>query len=163
LIHFNLGRKGEEAMGCIVRRAKLTDLEKLVEFTLSEANEAEGLSKNSEMAREGIRAALGDDSVAIYWVLQDSDNEVVGNISVVKEWSNWNAGYYWWIQSLYIKPEHRGRGYMRKLIQTVKESARQYKGLDLRLYVHKNNKRAISAYLRTGFVDSDYRIMTMEI
>lgn len=150
-------------MGCIVRRAKLTDLEKLVEFTLSEANEAEGLSKNSEMAREGIRAALGDDSVAIYWVLQDSDNEVVGNISVVKEWSNWNAGYYWWIQSLYIKPEHRGRGYMRKLIQTVKESARQYKGLDLRLYVHKNNKRAISAYLRTGFVDSDYRIMTMEI
>jgi len=150
-------------MGCIVRRAKLTDLEKLVEFTLSEANEAEGLSKNSEIAREGIRAALKDDSVAIYWVLQDSNNEVVGNISVVKEWSNWNAGYYWWIQSLYIKPEHRGRGYMKELIQTVKESARQRKGLDLRLYVHKNNKRAISAYLRTGFVDSDYRIMTMEI
>ena len=150
-------------MGCIVRRAKLADLEKLVEFTLSEANEAEGLSKNREIAREGISAALGDDSVAIYWVLQDCNNEVIGNISVVKEWSNWNAGYYWWIQSLYIKPEHRGRGYMKKLIQTVKESARQYKGLDLRLYVHKNNKRAISAYLRTGFVDSDYLIMIMEI
>jgi ribosomal protein S18 acetylase RimI-like enzyme len=150
-------------MDCIIRRAKLTDLGKLVEFTLSEANEAEGISKNSEKAREGIRAALENDSVAIYWVLQDSNNEVIGNASVVKEWSNWNAGYYWWIQSLYIKPEHRGRGHMKKLIQTVKESAIQHKALDLRLYVHKNNKRAIRAYIKSGFVDSDYQIMIMEI
>lgn len=150
-------------MGGIVRRAKLGDLEKLVEFTLAEASEAEGLSKNVEIARAGIRRALEDESVAIYWVLEDGHNEVLGNISVVKEWSNWNAGYYWWIQSLYIRPEHRGHGYMQQLIQTVKESARQHKGLDIRLYVYKNNKRAISAYLKSGFVDSDYRIMIMKI
>jgi GNAT superfamily N-acetyltransferase len=150
-------------MGCIVRRAKLTDLGKLVEFTLSEASEAEGISKNSEIAREGIRAALEDESVAIYWILQDSHNEAIGNISVVKEWSNWNAGYYWWIQSLYIKPEHRGQGYLRMLIQTVKESAIRGGALDLRLHVHKNNRRAIRAYLKSGFADSDYRIMIMKI
>jgi len=150
-------------MDCMVRRAKLTDLGKLVEFTLSEAAEAEGLSKNGEIAREGIRTALQDESVAIYWILQDSHNEVIGNISVVKEWSNWNAGYYWWIQSLYIKPEHRGRGYLRMLIQAVKESAIRGGAIDLRLYVHKNNRRAIRAYLKSGFADSDYRIMIMKI
>jgi len=52
---------------------------------------------------------------------------------------------------------------MKKLIQTVKESARQGKALDLRLYVHKNNERAIKAYAKAGFVDSDYRIMRMDI
>jgi GNAT superfamily N-acetyltransferase len=150
-------------MDYVVRQAKLIDLGQLVEFTLSEANEAEGISKNCEKVRKGIRTALEDESVAVYWVIQDSHNELIGNVSVVKEWSNWNAGYYWWIQSMYIRPEHRGRGLMKKLLQTVRESARQGKALDLRLYVHKNNERAIKAYLKSGFVDSDYRIMRMDI
>ena len=150
-------------MDYVVRRAKLIDLGQLVEFTLSEANEAEGISKNRKKVRKGIRTALEDNSVAVYWVLQSSLGEIVGNISVVKEWSNWHAGYYWWIQSLYIRSEHRRRGLMKKLIQTVKESARQGKALDLRLYVHKNNERAIKAYAKAGFVDSDYRIMRMDI
>jgi RimJ/RimL family protein N-acetyltransferase len=150
-------------MDCVVRRARLIDLGQLVEFTLLEANEAEGISKNREIVRKGIRTALEDESVAVYWVIEDSQNELIGNISVVKEWSNWNAGYYWWIQSMYIKPEHRGRGLMKELIQTVKKSARQGKALDLRLYVHKNNERAIKAYAKSGFTDSDYRIMRMDM
>ena len=143
----------------VIRRAIITDLSRLVEFTLSEAKEAEGISLNRERARKGIQAALEDESVAVYWVLQTRPDEIAGNISVVKEWSNWKAGYYWWIQSLYIKPEHRGRGLTKRLIQTVRESAKQSRALDLRLYVHKNNERAMKAYVRAGFVHADYRIM----
>jgi len=148
-------------MDYVIRRAIITDLSRLVEFTLSEAKEAEGISLNRERARKGIQAALEDESVAVYWVLETGSSELVGNISVVKEWSNWKAGYYWWIQSLYIKPEHRGRGLTKRLIQTVRESAQQSKALDLRLYVHKKNERAMKAYIRAGFVDADYRIMRM--
>jgi hypothetical protein len=68
-----------------------------LDFALSEAKEAEGIRVNRGQVRKGIRAALEDESVAIYWVLQGSRDEIVGNISVVKEWSNWKAGYYWWI------------------------------------------------------------------
>jgi len=147
----------------IIRRAHLADLKTLVDFALSEAKEAEGINLNREQARKGIQAALEDESVAIYWVLRGSRDEIAGNISVVKEWSNWNAGYYWWIQSLYIKPEHRGRGLLEALIQAVKESARQNKALDLRLYVHKKNARAIRAYQKSGFVDADYRVMRVSV
>ena len=150
-------------MDYMIRRARLADLEKLLGFALSEAKEAEGISLDREKARKGIQAALEDESVAIYWILQRRPKEVVGNISIVKEWSNWNAGYYWWIQSLYLEPEHRGRGLMEALMQAVGESARQNKALDMRLYVHKNNKRAIKAYLKTGFAHSDYRIMRMSV
>ena len=150
-------------MNYVVRRADLGDLGQLVEFTISEAREAEGVSKEPEKAREGIRAALEDESFALYWVVQSEDNEILGNVSVIKEWSNWSAGYFWWIQSMFIKPEYRGRGLLEMLIQTVRESARQSNALELRLYVHKDNARAIKAYKKTGFVDSDYRIMRMDI
>jgi ribosomal protein S18 acetylase RimI-like enzyme len=150
-------------MDGIIRRAHLADLKTLVDFALGEATEAEGIRVNREKVRKGIQAALEDESVAIYWVLQGSRDEIVGNVSVVKEWSNWKAGHYWWIQSLYIKPEHRGRGLMEALIQKVRESARKNKALDLRLYVHKNNARAIGAYRKSGFIDADYQIMRMDI
>jgi len=150
-------------MDYLTRRAGLTDLEQLVEFTLSEAKEAEGISQDREKAREAIRTALEDESFAVYWVIQDGHEQLVGNISVVKEWSNWNAGYYWWIQSLYIQPEHRGRGLLKKLIEAVRGSAVLGQALDLRLYVHKDNERAIKAYRKAGFADADYRIMRMDV
>lgn len=42
------GRKIETGMDYIVRRARLSDLERLVDFTLAEAVEAEGSSKSRE-------------------------------------------------------------------------------------------------------------------
>ena len=146
-----------------VRRATRRDLEELVELTLREAKEAEGLRKSRPIVREGIRAALDDESVAVYWVLQDRSEKIAGSISVGKEWSNWNAGYYWWVQSLYIRSEHRGRGLMKVLIDAVRESARHDLALDLRLYVHKNNERALKAYRKAGFVDADYRILRIDV
>jgi GNAT superfamily N-acetyltransferase len=146
-----------------VRKAKVADLETLVSFAVSEADEAEGVRKSDELVRAGVKAGLEDNSVATYWVLEDENSIVVGNVSVVKEWSNWNAAYYWWIQSMYIRPEFRGMGLMRKLLSAVKDAARQEGALEIRLCVHKTNKRAIKAYRREGFSDSDYQIMTMRI
>jgi len=48
---------------------------------------------------------------------------------------------------------------MEKLIDTVKEEAQKGGGIDLRLYVHSTNTRAIKAYRKSGFSESDYRIM----
>jgi ribosomal protein S18 acetylase RimI-like enzyme len=150
-------------MDYLVRRAKADDLERLVEFTLSEAWESEGTRLDPGKARRGIHTALEDESVALYWVIQDRQGELLGNISIVKEWSNWKAGYYWWVQSLYIRPDHRGRGLLKTLVDAVNESAVQGGALDLRLCVHKNNERAIKAYRKAGFVDADYRIMRLDL
>ena len=83
--------------------------------------------------------------------------------STIKEWSNFNGGYYWWIQSLFIQPEFRGAGLVQKLIDTVKEEAQREGGIDLRLYVHRINTRAIKAYRKLGFSESDYLIMRMMV
>jgi len=147
----------------LVRRATLLDFEKLLSFAIAEAREVENTARSSELIREGVRVGLKDDSIAMYWILEKEDLEVIGNVSVVKEWSNWNAGYYWWIQSMFLHPEYRGKGLMDKLIEAVKEAAKQGDAIDLRLYVHNRNERAIKAYRKSGFLDLDYRIMTMPI
>ena len=146
-----------------IRKATSADLKSLVSFAVAEAKEAEGVKKDSERVRRGISTALKDDSIAMYWVLEEKDSGVIGSVSIVKEWSDWNSGYYWWIQNMYILPEFRGKGLIERLIQALKDAARNEGALELRLYVHKNNAQAISAYQKVGFFDADYRIMTMSL
>ena len=141
----------------------MDDLDILASFTLAEAKEAEGIEGSAERIREGVRAGLADPAVAIYWVLESPDSSVVGSISVVREWSDWNAGYYWWIQSLYIKPKFRGRGLLKPLIEAVREEAKRQKALELRLYAHRSNEWALNAYRREGFRELPYQVMGLEL
>ena len=142
-----------------VRRAEINDLYQLVEFTAAEAREAEGDTKNMKTLADGIKAALEDRSIAMYWVLINEDNQPVGSASALKEWSDWNAGYYWWIQSMYIRPDYRGKGYLDLLLDAIQLQMKKQNGLGLRLYVHENNQAAIRAYEKANFVFSKYRIM----
>ena len=146
-----------------VRPATLADLDTLQAFTLAEAREAEGNAKPPATVREGIRTGLVDPRVARYWVLETNQGGVVASVSVVKEWSDWHAGYYWWIQSMFIVAEYRGQGLLRLLLQAVTKVARQEQALELRLYVHQDNQRAIKAYQRVGFTSSVYQIMTLDL
>ncbi|MBN1222403.1 MAG: GNAT family N-acetyltransferase [Candidatus Aminicenantes bacterium] len=146
-----------------VRRAESSDLEQLISFTAHEFREAEGNAEAPDTISHGVRTALEDDSLGMYWVLVKDDSQVIGNVSVIKEWSDWLAGYYWWIQSMYIQPNYRGIGLMEKLLDAVKAAARDEAVLKLRLYVHKMNARAITAYRKSGFFDADYQIMRMKL
>jgi len=64
---------------------------------------------------------------------------------------------------MFLRPEYRGIGLMDKLIEAVREAAKKEDAVDIRLYVHNKNERAIKAYRKSGFLDSDYHIMTMPI
>jgi GNAT superfamily N-acetyltransferase len=145
-----------------VRKADLNDIDSLIEFTVKEAKEAEGLYKVPDTLRTGITAALNDCLKATYWVIVDENNKPFGNVSALKEWSDWNAGYYWWIQSMFISPEFRDKGYLKILMNAVKTEMERENGLELRLYVHKNNKVAIRAYEKVGFEISDYDVMILK-
>lgn len=144
-----------------VRAATPADLDTLVAFILAEAAEAEGATKAPETVRAGIGAGLSDPAIARYWVLENEAGEVVGSISVVREWSDWHAGFYWWIQSIFIAPAYRGQGLMPRLLDAVRAAARAENALDLRLYVHHDNARAIRAYRKAGFSDLPYQIMSL--
>ncbi|MCR9474321.1 GNAT family N-acetyltransferase [Vibrio diabolicus] len=144
-----------------VRKAVLDDLPYLVNFTAEEAREAEGSIKIPETLEKGILVALRDPSIATYWVLVDENNTPVGSVSAVREWSDWNAGYYWWIQSMFLSKSQRGKGRMSLLLDAVKHEMKEQKGLELRLYVHKDNSKAVRAYQNAHFSKSDYEVMVL--
>ena len=146
-----------------VRNAKLDDLDNLVEFVIAEANEAEGIIKSSEIVLNGIKVGLENPDIARYWSIEDENGIPVGNVSVVKEWSDWNCAFYWWIQSMFLLPNYRGIGLIKVLLKEVKLAAENENAIELRLYVHKDNDRAINAYKKVGFCNSDYNMMIWKL
>jgi GNAT superfamily N-acetyltransferase len=146
-----------------VRKADLDDLEVIVGFIAEEAREAEGRSQGRDTLESAIGQALRDDSIATYWLLVDGAGTPIGCTSVTREWSDWNAGYYWWIQSMYIQPSQRGKGYLDLLIAAIETAAKAQNSLELRLYVHKTNYAAMRAYEKVGFGASPYKIMTRSV
>ena len=94
-------------------------------------------------------------------MLVDDRDTPVGSASVYKEWSDWNAGFYWWIQSMYLEGGYRKRGLVPVLIDEILKEMKQQHGLELRLYVHENNVAAKKAYAKVGFNRSEYEIMIL--
>lgn len=146
-----------------IRAARMDDLETLVAFSLQEAVEAQNRELEQATVWEGVRAGLENPEIARFWVLEDSQAGRIGSVSIFREWSDWNNGFYIWIQSMFIRPEFRGQGLMHLLLEAVFEYTRAQRALELRLYVHEENEHAIRAYRRTGFVDTHYRMMAMDL
>lgn len=142
-----------------IRHAVAADLDTLIAFTLAEAREAEGIELDMGEVRRGVRGAFADPPRARYWLAVDPDGHAVASTSVVTEWSNFHGGEYWWVQSLYIAPAHRGRGLVERLLDHLWTAARTAGALDIRLYAHRSNTRALRAYERCGFTASPYVIM----
>jgi L-amino acid N-acyltransferase YncA len=145
--------------GYAVRPATEADLDALVAFTLSEALDAERRTLNPGDVRRGVAAAFATPPKAHYWVAESQDR-LVASTSIVTEWSNFRGGDYWWVQSLYIVPEHRGRGLVDTILQHLVTEATRAGALDLRLYGYDSNARALRAYQRFGFRQAPYLILT---
>jgi ribosomal protein S18 acetylase RimI-like enzyme len=146
--------------GYTIRRAVPDDVDTLIAFTLQEAQEAEGIELDAAAVRHGVRGAFDNPSRATCWIAEDAEGRVVASTSVVTEWSNFHGGEYWWVQSLYIVPAHRGRGLVDRLLDHLWSAAGAAGALDLRLYAHQSNEKALRVYKRLGFTASPYLILT---
>jgi len=153
----------EQNMELSIRQATIADLPTLVDFTLKEALEAENRELNRSVVEKGVRASLENPELAKYWVLATEDCQSLASISVVREWSDWNAGFYWWIQGLFIRKDYRGQGLLQQLFSRVQLEARKAGAVELRLYVHRANRPACRAYEREGFRSSPYQIFVREL
>jgi ribosomal protein S18 acetylase RimI-like enzyme len=147
-----------------VRAATLEDLSTLIGFIVQEASEAEGRAPGTEKISKGIRMALEDPQLARYWVLEHvPSRRLVGSVSSLTEWSDWNGANYWWVQSMFVLPEYRGRGLVNLLMSRVEAEGRAQGAIELRLLVHGENKAAIRAYEKTRFLEGPYRMMAKSL
>jgi len=142
-----------------IRSATLDDWRVIAAANAALAEETEGKRLSPEKLEPGVRAALRDEKKARYYVACSAER-VIGQVMYTKEWSDWRNGEIWWLQSVYVAPDFRGRGVFRSLYEHVYQLAEADENVvGLRLYVERENARAQQTYKKLGMTAPGYHVM----
>ena len=145
-----------------IRLATKSDLDALVRFNQAMALETESKHLDSDILRSGVTAVLESEDKGFYVVAQAGE-DIVGGLMVTYEWSDWRNGWFWWIQSVYIPTEHRGKSIYSRLYEFVKELAAERGNVcGFRLYVEKENTHAQMVYEKLGMTETYYLLYEEE-
>ena len=139
------------------RLAAIEDLPCIVAGNYAMAKETEGIDLSQTTIDDGVRAVLCDRKHGIYWVAE-KEAEVVGQILVTYEWSDWRNAQIWWIQSVYVWPTARRTGVFTALLEHVTSEAIEASVCELRLYADTLNTNAHATYLNQGFKTGHYQV-----
>lgn len=145
-----------------IRLAAAEDARALVEFNQAMAVETEGKTLDPEVLSAGVAAVFADGQKGFYVVAEEGD-AIIGGLMVTYEWSDWRNGWFWWIQSVYIRPEARGRGIYSGLYRFVTQRAEAEGNVcGFRLYVESENQHAQRVYEAVGMKASHYLLYEQE-
>ena len=146
-----------------IREARMEDLAILVEFNRAMAEETEDKPLDRETLTSGLRRLLADPELGRYFVLE-VDGRTVAALLLTTEWSDWRDGLFWWIQSVYVRPEARRQGHYRRLYEHVRRRAARHPDVcGLRLYVERENAPARRTYEALGMRETAYRLYETEL
>jgi len=155
-----------------IRAAHANDRDLLAQWAVAMALETEHKQLDPHTVAAGVAAGLADSARARYFVamrevLLAGEETValpVGTLMLTREWSDWRNGDWWWIQSVYVPPQHRRQGVFAALYRYVEQAARDTAGvIGLRLYVERDNSAAQHTYAALGMSDAGYRIFESEL
>lgn len=144
-------------MEVIITKGQIEDIEAIAQFQVDMAMESEGALLNKDTVTKGVSAAMNDENKGSYYVARVEGN-VVGSLMLTREWSDWNNGWYWWIQSVYVMPDYRRQGIYRSMYNAVCADAKQQNVAQVRLYVDKTNALGQKVYDSLGMEESHYLI-----
>ncbi|MEN9574521.1 MAG: hypothetical protein RL514_2376 [Verrucomicrobiota bacterium] len=144
--------------GYLIRAARVADAALIARFNREMALETEGRKLSPQRVLRGVQALLTDPAKGAYFVAE-SDGEVIGQLLITYEWSDWRNGNFWWIQSVFVTPEQRGRGVFTALQAHIERLARKRKDVcGMRLYVDAHNTKAKEVYARLGMQATHYEL-----
>ncbi len=139
-----------------IRTAEIGDVSSLVDFNQAMALETEGVRLDSETLKNGVEAVFADEKKGFY-VVAEFEGKIVGGLMITFEWSDWRDRWFWWIQSVYITPEQRGKKIYRLLYEFVIQKAKARGDVcGFRLYVERENVNAQKVYEKLGMNSSHY-------
>ncbi|CAH1906226.1 N-acetyltransferase domain-containing protein [Candidatus Nitrotoga sp. HW29] len=141
-----------------IRLAEIRDVLAITKFNQAMAFETEQKKLIPQVVLKGVTKILQNSNLGFY-VIAERDEEIIGSLMVTEEWSDWRNGRFWWIQSVYIKPNERRKKIYTHLYNFVKESANNNPSIcGFRLYVQNENILAKNTYEALGMIETNYRI-----
>jgi len=141
-----------------IRLARPGDAKAIIAFNSAMALETEGKRLFPEVIGAGVRSLLRRPKAGFY-LLAETKAQIIGVLMITKEWSDWRNGAFWWIQSVYVRPEFRRKGVYRRLYRHIQQMARKDPGVcGFRLYVERENRRAQATYRALGMERTRYLV-----
>ncbi|HEX5131243.1 MAG TPA: GNAT family N-acetyltransferase [Candidatus Krumholzibacteria bacterium] len=139
-----------------VRDATLDDAALIAEYNRLLALESEDKVLDMPTITAGVRRGLAHPELCRYFIAT-ADGRPVGTTMLTYELTDWRDGVLWWLQSVYVQPEFRRHGVFRAIYAHISREARRHPDVrGLRLYVHRENHRAIKTYENLGMTKGDY-------
>lgn len=146
----------------VIRYAQQNDAAVIAENNIRLAAETEDKKLDPRQARLGVDFLLQNRDHGFY-LLAEHQSQVVAQLMITFEWSDWRNGLFWWIQSVYVAPTHRKQGVFRKLYQHLQDLAKSSSSVcGLRLYAHDTNRKAMQTYVSVGMQRSHYVVFEEE-
>jgi GNAT superfamily N-acetyltransferase len=145
-----------------VRLAKPEDAARIASFSAAMALETEGRHLDRDRLHDGTIALLNSPDRGFFMVAElerADDRQLLGQLMITYEWSDWRNGVFWWVQSVYVDRTWRRQGVFRRMHQAVLQEAKARTDVcGVRLYVDKDNPIAHVTYERLGLIRSAYQI-----
>ena len=142
----------------IIRSATPDDISEIAQFNIAMAQETEERQLDPETIQSGVSGVIQNHAHGFY-LIAERDQVAVGSLLITFEWSDWRNGTLWWIQSVYVKPEHRRTGVFKALYDAVIARARAAKSVrGIRLYVEQENLDAQSVYQKLSMQKTPYQM-----
>jgi GNAT superfamily N-acetyltransferase len=141
----------------IIRIAEKTDAPRIARHNMMLAEETEDWQPSYEDALQGSKELI-DHYERGFYLVAEHDGELVGQLMVTIEWSDWRNKEIWWIHRIFVKQEWRHQGVFTHLLEELKKMAEKRNVFVLRLYVMNSNQKAISIYLYQGWLKTPFSI-----
>jgi GNAT superfamily N-acetyltransferase len=145
-----------------IRAARAADAATIAHFNTLLAQETEARFLEPGQLRRGVEGVLADPARGTYWVAEIGA-QIIGQLLITSEWSDWRNGFFWWIQSVYVPQRWRGQGVFQSLYSHVRRLASERAEVcGLRLYVEASNGRAKQTYERIGLARTHYEVYEVD-
>jgi ribosomal protein S18 acetylase RimI-like enzyme len=141
-----------------IRLANNQDAPAIAQFNSAMALETEGKRLMPTVIGAGVANLIANPERGFYLVCEDKAGPIA-SLMITTEWSDWRNGNFWWIQSVYVKPEFRKQGIYRSMYEHLKAlSLADGNVCGFRLYVEKDNTTAQKTYRSLGMSETDYLV-----
>ncbi|MFO8132620.1 MAG: GNAT family N-acetyltransferase [Thermoplasmatota archaeon] len=142
--------------------ASMEDAEAIARNNVQLRMETEHVEMDSQVAIEGTRALIASEERGFYLVARH-DGEIVGQVLVTHEWSDWRNRDIWWLHRIYVKQAWRHSGILKKLFAEVHRRAMKNNVYAVRLYLHEANREAAAIYRKLGMKRAPFHVFSTTI
>lgn len=132
-----------------IRFAEEKDLSSIIELCKAHA-QYEKSSFKEENKIQLLSKYIFDPNSNIKCLIAESDTEIMGYATFFKQFSTWNAGYYMYVDCLFLKENARGNGTGKQIMELIRVLSKEQDCQIIQWQTPSFNTGAIKFYSRIG-------------